>query len=73
MKKIPKVGDVVRCPADRGDAPFWATISHVGPGVCTHMNGPRFLWCTVKRNSGAQGGGVWPSHRLGYTLPDDAE
>jgi hypothetical protein len=70
LNRMPKVGDTVRCPADRNDPPFTGRITHVGPNVIPkNMLHPAFVWCTVKRTYG-ESGGVWASHRLGYKIEE---
>jgi hypothetical protein len=59
-----KVGDIVQCPADRGDAAFKAQVVHVGDGTAKNIRDVEYRWITVKRLDGRAGGGVWPSHRL---------
>lgn len=61
-----KVGQVVNCPADRGDAAFTARVTHVSQNVCKNLSGTEYLWVTVKGiGSLRANGGVWPSNRLG--------
>jgi len=61
--KALKVGDIVHCPADRGELAHSGRVEHVGETECTHMCGKPFIWITVRpRNSHAS---VWPSNRLG--------
>lgn len=67
----PRVGDRVTCPADRGDKPYPARIEWIEPTVHTN-GGPNrdtpFMWCAVRKRDGTPGA-VWPSHRLGYLIP----
>lgn len=56
-----KVGDVVRCPAERGDPGYTGTVEHVGTHV-TDRPVP-FVWVVVRR-TGAHASS-WPSNRLG--------
>jgi len=58
-----KVGDVVRCPADRGAAPFTGKVSSVGANVSKSIHGEEYVWINVKGPSG-HSAGVWPSNRL---------
>ncbi len=67
--RVPEVGDQVLCPAGRGESPHSAIIRHVGLKVQVNPGGTRYVWCTVCRVDGRPGE-VWPSHHLGYTLPD---
>jgi len=69
LHRMPKVGDYVKCPADRGDPAFYGTITHVTEKVETNIHGVKYVWCVVKAASHGCNGGVWPSHRLGYRLP----
>lgn len=57
-----KVGDVVRCPADRGTPAYIGPITHISGNVATHM-GKEFIWVTVADGHGHRH--VWPSNRLG--------
>ena len=57
------VGQVVYCPADRGELPYSGRVVHIGTEVCTHMGGKPFVWITVRVN--ARQNAVWPSNRLG--------
>jgi hypothetical protein len=69
LNRSPRVGDRVRMPADRGDKAAWGKLTHVSTERCTHPSAPgAFVWCTVKHD-GEERAGVWPSHRLGYRLP----
>jgi hypothetical protein len=64
-----KIGQLVECPADRGDKPYRARIEAISPQA-THM-GRVFRWITVRRLDGRPGG-VWPSRRLGLIEKDKA-
>lgn len=67
MKNIKdlKVGDVVHCPADRGDDPYTAKVLNIGELVYNSVTGSNYVWVTVDRGiSGTRH--VWPSNRLGY-------
>lgn len=71
LNRMPTLGDIVRCPEDRGEKPFQARITHVGTDV--HLaNQTRYVWVQVQRLNDTRGGygngGVWPSHRLGYKI-----
>ena len=62
----PKVGDIVRCPPDRGSAAYTGTVHFVGKNVYTNIHGVPYVWVTV--NKGNTSREVWPSHRLGYKI-----
>lgn len=70
LNRTPLAGDRVHCPADRGNVPYEGTIAFVGQQVYTNIHGMKYVWCTVRPLPGSPngGGGVWPSHRLGYNL-----
>lgn len=55
------VGKRVKCPADRGDAPYTGTITQVGTEVHKNIKGVEYVWVTVK---GSHHSSVWPSNRL---------
>lgn len=60
--RLLKVGDIVNCPADRGDAAYTGKVEHINATEQTHpcVDGP-FLWVTVRnRNRNT----VWPSNRI---------
>ncbi len=63
-----KTGQTVTCPPDRGDKAFRARVVHIGENVQTNIHGVRYVWVSVRRLNGREGGGVWPSHRLGFNL-----
>lgn len=69
--RMPKVGDVVTCPPDRGDASYTGRIEHVDP-TRYDSNGTPYVWATVRRSTDARSAHVWPSHRIGYQLPKEA-
>lgn len=58
-----KIGDTVRCPADRGDPAYSGKVEHVGQDEAQDLQGRGYLWVTVRR-AGAHAS-VWPSNRLG--------
>jgi hypothetical protein len=60
-----RIGQSVRCPADRGDPAYVGTVAHVEQQECTHpcVAGP-FVWVTVRHQNGKQSA-VWSSNRLG--------
>lgn len=60
--KLLKIGDVVRCPADRGEPKFVGSVTHVGNEVYKDLPGVEYIWVTVR---GAKHESVWPSNRLG--------
>lgn len=63
----PTLGAIVRCPADRGDKAFDGKVYHISTLVNTNIDGVLYVWCSVRRMDGSNGG-VWPSHRLGFKL-----
>jgi len=68
MNRAPEVGDIVQCPADRGEAPYTGRIEHVDTMRHENMHGVRFYWVLVRRTSEPRTAHSWPSHRLGYTV-----
>lgn len=68
IERMPKAGDKVQCPEDRKQPAYSGTISYVGPHVYTNIHGVRYVWCAV---CGPDHISQWPSHRLGYKLPED--
>jgi len=58
-----KIGQSVKCPADRGDAPYAAVIVGIGEKVNTNINGVNYRWVEVQKACGSKH--IWPSHRLG--------
>jgi hypothetical protein len=56
-----KVGDIVHCPADRGDPAFTGRVTHVSP-VIHEASLTEFIWVEVQ---GPHHKSVWPSNRLG--------
>lgn len=58
-----KVGDTVRCPADRGEPGYSGKVEHIDDNDATHaLVKEPFRWVTV-RKPGAHAS-VWPSNRL---------
>ncbi|MBC7198096.1 MAG: hypothetical protein H5U32_02490 [Pseudomonas balearica] len=53
------VGQIVRCPADRGDAGYQGTVTSVGEP----LPGKSYRWIEVRHPRGTKH--VWPSNRLG--------
>lgn len=53
------VGQIVRCPADRGDAGYQGTVVSVGEP----LPGKSYRWVEVQHPRGTKH--VWPSNRLG--------
>ena len=64
----PKLGQFVKCPADRGDPPYKGQIVNIAPGIYTDLKGTRYQWVTVRHSTYPNTAHVWPSHRLGFTL-----
>ena len=58
-----KVGDIVRCPEDRGEASYTGRIVHVSETSGTNIRGTVYYWTTVRRRGG-KSQHVWPDHRL---------
>lgn len=62
-----KIGDVVQCPADRGDKPYSARVTFISETVNYNSHGAAYRWVTVHKLTG-KSGAVWPSHRLGWVM-----
>lgn len=58
-----KIGAIVHCPADRGDAPYTSRVVHIDPTSNKNIHGVEYVWVTVHR-SDTHTNHVWPSHRL---------
>lgn len=58
-----KVGDLARCPADRGDPAYTGRVTHVCTTQNTNIYGTPYYWVTVRTPSGKRST-VWPSHRI---------
>lgn len=56
------VGARVKCPGDRGDAPYVGTVEHPGTSINTSITGAEYVWISVRRTGGPAS--VWPSNRL---------
>lgn len=56
------VGDMVRCPPDRGSPGFSAKVVQAGGEVHRNHQGQPYQWVTVQPKGGARS--VWPSNRL---------
>lgn len=61
-----KLGQIVKCPADRGDKPYKGKITHVGSSVNKTFNGVQYVWVTVEHPNKSKH--VWPSNRLGFKI-----
>lgn len=59
-----KVGQIVHCPADRGDSAYTGKVTHIGSTTEKNINGAEYIWVTVEHQSGLSRH-VWPSNRLG--------
>lgn len=57
-----KVGDRVRCPADRGVPAFTGTVTHVSTQI-NEVGAVQYIWVEVQRPNSHKS--VWPSNRLG--------
>lgn len=60
-----KPNQIVHCPADRGSPPFVGRVKHVGRDVQRNIRGVDYVWVTLHNRTQHDGGGVWPSNRLG--------
>ena len=58
-----KIGQRVRCPADRGEPAHNGTVEYVGQQTATTHAGTLYVWVTVRRSDAHAS--VWPSNRLG--------
>ena len=58
-----KVGDTVKCPADRGSPGYIGQVTHVSADQNTNIHGTPYYWVTVKQADGKRSE-VWPSHRI---------
>lgn len=58
-----KVGHMVRCPADRGQAAYDGIVEEIGCLVRKNVEGVAYVWVMVRRNTG--NAALWPSNRLG--------
>lgn len=58
-----KVGDTVKCPADRGSPGYIGQITHVSTDQNTNIHGTPYYWVTV-RTPYKNRSEVWPSHRI---------
>jgi len=61
--KALKVGQIVRCPTDRGDITYTGKVEHIEETVHKNIYGVEYVWVTVAHPSG-KSRHVWPSHRL---------
>lgn len=59
-----KVGSVVHCPPDRGEAGYAGKVTAIFPTQCVNIHGHAYIWVEVQRPWGARKT-VWPSNRLG--------
>lgn len=58
-----RVGDTVKCPADRGDPGYIGRVTHVSTGQNTNIYGTPYYGVTVRTPNGKRST-VWPSHRI---------
>lgn len=58
-----KLNATVHCPADRGEAAYTGTVTHIGQDRQKAFNGVEYVWVSVRRNAGGTTH-VWPSNRL---------
>lgn len=58
----PRIGMAVKCPKDRGDAPFVGDIEQVGDEVNLNHKGHEYRWILVRHPLGRKS--IWPSNRL---------
>lgn len=61
-----KIGQIVQCPADRGDKPYKAKVFAIDPTISKNINGIKYQLITVKKvfDFYHQTKHVWPSHKL---------
>ena len=59
-----KIGQIVGCPADRGDVRYTGKVTHIGTEINKSFSGVEFVWVTVEHPNG-KSRHVWPSNRLG--------
>lgn len=61
-----KVGDMVRCPEDRGDPAYVGRVSHTLPNATVYydLKGRPYIWVEVQ-NGTPKRKTVWPTNRLG--------
>lgn len=59
-----KIGDVVYCPADRGDSAYRGKVhvTPINPTICTNIYNVKYIWLNVYHGGVVT---VWPSNRLG--------
>ena len=58
-----KVGQKVKCPADRGDTAYYGTVVSFSEMVNYNSQGTAYVWVTVRHPKGSTHS--WPSNRLG--------
>lgn len=61
--KALKVGQRVKCPADRGDPAYYGTVVDVSQTVNFDLKAQPYVWVTVRHPRGSKHS--WPSNRLG--------
>ena len=66
LQRLPKVGEQVRCPPDRGNSAYTGKVWRVGENVYTNIHGVDYVWVTVTK--GKYQREIWPSHRLKFKL-----
>ncbi len=59
-----KVGQLVYCPEDRGEAGYSGKVTHISDTQNKNIRGTDYVWVTVRRLDG-KSAHVWPSNRLG--------
>lgn len=64
---LPKIGDMVNCPADRGDAAYRGKVTHVSGAMQKSHQGVLYAWVSVEHPSRTSRH-VRPSNRLGFKL-----
>lgn len=57
-----KIGQIVYCPADRGDAAYAGRVEFIDAGENKTSTGEKYIWVHVR---GPHHATVWPSNRLG--------
>lgn len=65
--KAPEVGQMVLCPADRGDPAQYGKITWVGEVVRFNTHGVKYVWVEVECPDHRS---IWPSHRLGFKIKE---
>lgn len=59
-----KVGQIVKCPPDRGEVGYSGEIVRINEEVNFNYKGIPYRWIIVKKDNKTRH--VWPSNRLGH-------